>query len=157
MLLSRYRSSFVVPCSRSRSRKAQQKRIGQDSSLLMLNQALASLTRPEPPCQQQLLIVHREQFCFISIRIANSSSNIINIEKKKRYKTAYVCQARVIAICPLLSCQFSFSVPSSDTCLFSFSVPSSDACLFSFSSSSAFPSSSSRSTFSSTRNLQYQT
>ena len=149
MLLTRYRSSFVVSCSRSRSRssrksrKAQQNTIGQDSSLLMLNQALASLTRPEPPCQQQLLIVYREQFCFISIKIVNSSTK--PILRQTRYKNAYVCQARVIAISLLLSCQFSFSVPSSDTCLFSFS------------SSSAFPSSSSRSTFSSTRNLQYQT
>ena len=80
LLLTRYRGSFVVPCSRSwsrsrsRSRKAQQKTVGQDSSLLMLNQALASLTRPEPPCQQQLLIVHREQFCSISIKIVNSST-----------------------------------------------------------------------------------
>ena len=82
LLLTRYRGSFVVPCSRSRSRrrsssrswKAQQNTVGQDSSLLMLNQALASLTRPEPPCQQQLLIVHREQFCSISIKIVNSST-----------------------------------------------------------------------------------
>ena len=84
LLLTRYRGSFVVPCSRSRSSsrsrscsrsgKAQQNTVGQDSSLLMLNQALASLTRPEPPCQQQLLIVHREQFCSISIKIVNSST-----------------------------------------------------------------------------------